>query len=177
MQRLQELLPEVKKVIKSGDLTEWDSLVINRRKPHTYRVFRQFGDLRVCLHKFEECAPEDAFAHPHPWSGAFLMLEGAYVHEVGFSPDLESQPVFCFKEIVYPYSRYEITNKQTWHKVQPLKTTYTIMCNTAAWEGHSETRTTKGKDLEKMTDVDLTAHLQKFDELLNDYSYSLISGS
>lgn len=162
IETLQSVLPEVLQSVKRHD-ADWDSLIINRRKPWTYRVFKQFGDYRVCLHAFDECSSEESFAHPHPWPGAFLMLHGAYVHTVGFSADLESKPVFCFREIVRPYTMYEIIDRRTWHSVQPLKRTYTVMINGAPWESpHSDTRTTKGKDLEQMNPDELGIHLKEF---------------
>ena len=152
------------------EVNEWESLVINRRKPHTYRVFRNIDGYRVCLHRFEPCDDNEAFPHPHPWPGAFLLLEGEYVHTVGGSVDLKSEPEYFLREIVRPYSTYEIINKQTWHRVQPIKTTYTVMINGEPWkESHSETRTTKGKDLESMERDDLVKHLNKFRVLLKEY--------
>lgn len=148
---------------------EWDSLIINKRKPHTYRIFRQFGEYRVCLHRFEPCSDEDCFAHPHPWPGAFLLLQGTYIHTVGYSPTLDSDPTFFYREIVRPNTMYEIVHRNTWHKVQPVTTTWTIMINGKPWEEqHSSTRTTKGKDLEKMPEDELIAHLQKFKRLMSN---------
>jgi hypothetical protein len=165
---LQKLIPEVFSSLNRGD--EWDSLIVNRRKPWTYRVFRKFGDYRVCLHAFDPCMTEESFAHPHPWPGAFLMLKGSYVHNIGFSSDLQSKPEFHFREIVRPYSMYEITDRRTWHTVQPLERTYTIMVNGEAWEdAHSDVRTTKGKDLDKMTPEDLDFHLEDFSKLITEY--------
>jgi hypothetical protein len=162
---LKDLMPEILESIDD----DWDSLVINRRKPHTYRMFKNFGELRVCLHVFDPCEPEDAFAHPHPWPGAFLMLAGEYTHTVGYSPDLESPPTFLYREIVRPFTMYEITHKQTWHTVQPTQRTYTVMINGPAWEGHVETRTTKGKDLDCLAEGAMTALKIDFKHLLKEY--------
>ena len=166
---LQNLIPEIYDSVRRRD-SEWDSLIVNRRKPWTYRVFRKFGDYRVCLHAFDECTTEESFAHPHPWPGAFLMLKGSYVHTVGFSQDLQSEPVFHFREIVRPYSTYGIIDRRTWHTVQPLERTYTIMVNGDPWEEpHAKTRTTKGKDLDRMTPEELGVHMKEFESLLNGY--------
>jgi hypothetical protein len=168
IETLQKLIPEIFASINRDD--EWDSLIVNRRKPWTYRVFRKFGDFRVCLHAFDPCSTEESFAHPHPWPGAFLMLKGSYIHNVGFSQDLQSEPVFHFREIVRPYSMYEIVDRRTWHTVQPLERTYTIMVNGEPWENaHANVRTTKGKDLDKMQPNELREHLSEFLVLLNDY--------
>lgn len=170
---LESLLPDVYESVKRRD-PDWDSLIVNRRKPWTYRVFKKFGEHRVCLHAFDECNQEECFAHPHPWPGAFLLLKGSYVHTVGMSPDLQSDPTFCFREILRPYSTYEIVDRRTWHSVQPLERTYTIMVNGSPWEEpHSKTRTTKGKDLDRMSPEDLCVHLQEFENLLSDYFKNL----
>ena len=175
---LQDYLPNILQRVREALVHPnlWDSLVINRRKPHTYRVFQQIGDYRVCLHRFEPCEEADAFPHPHPWPGAFLLLEGEYVHTVGGSADLHSDPEYYIREIVRPYSMYEIINPLTWHMVQPLKTTYTVMINGAPWKTtHDKTRTTKGKALESMSEALLLEHLAKFEVLLmgwEDYGES-----
>src|ERR1044072_4917851 len=79
----------------------WDSLIINRRKPHTYRIFTNFEILdydgtlntyRVCLHKFDPCNTEEAFAHPHPWPGAFCILKGKYKMNIGYSLNRYCKP-------------------------------------------------------------------------------------
>jgi hypothetical protein len=173
----QTLRPNLEQILHptyAQNLEQWDSLVINKRKPYTYRAFMSYlyqgVDLRVCLHRFEPCGPDECFVHPHPWPGGFIMLAGEYVHRIGYSPDLDSEPTMLFEEIVRPYSMYEITNKQTWHSVQPLKRCYTIMLNGPPWEEqHSHTRTTKGKDLDKFTESELTNHLSVFWELVSCY--------
>jgi hypothetical protein len=168
MNRLEEMLPEIQECLQKPD--EWDSLIINRRRPFTWRAFRQFGENRVCVHMFEACEPHEAFAHPHPWPGAFLLLKGEYIHRVGYSKDRESEPEFLFSERVRPYSMYEITNQLTWHSVQPLRETWTIMLNGKPWDdSHSQTRTTKGKDLESMNAEELQRHLRCGYHMLQGY--------
>jgi len=163
---LNNLLPDI---LKSIDEDEWGSLLINRRKPHTYRIFRNFGEYRACLHVFDPCDPEDAFAHPHPWAGAFLTLKGEIVHTLGHSPDLKSKPVFQPPEILTPGSMYEIIDKQTWHKVQPTQRTHTVMINGLPWEGHIETRTTKGKDLLEIPPELMATMKLEHKELIGEY--------
>lgn len=151
---------------------EWDSLVINRRKPYTYRVFRNFGDFRVCLHKFEPCSQFEAFSHPHPWPAAFLILKGKYVQTLGYSLDLASPPVINYQEILCPYSKYCIIDNKLWHKIQPLETTYTIMVNGQPFEEqHKEVKTTKGKDLQKMSLDEVRTHLYQFDLLTSEMKF------
>ena len=73
LEKLNEILAILPGLME--DRTNWKSLVINRRKPFTYRAFYQLGDIRICLHRFEECDEHEAFYHPHPWPGALKCLK------------------------------------------------------------------------------------------------------
>ncbi len=173
---LHELLPTVMKritnAIEGSNLEDWDRLAITKRKPHAYRVSTMINDLRVCLHRFVPCRPEDCFTHPHPWPVAFLLLEGEYAHTIGYSPDLETEPHMLYREILRPYSVYEIVDRQTWHSVQPTKRTFTIMVNGEEWYGHKHTRRTIGKDLLIMPSTVIYSHVQPFRTLIKDYNES-----
>jgi hypothetical protein len=147
----------------------WDSLIVNRRKPFTYRVFTGVGDLRICLHKFDPCHDHEAFIHPHPWEGAFILLQGRYRMKLGTAPDREHEPTIWEEVILTPGSMYQITNPLTFHNVIPLETCYTIMLNGAPFPpeiAHTMTKTTKGKDLDRMPPDELKAHLAHFRALL-----------
>lgn len=154
-----KLLPEIIK-----DLSKWDSLIINRRKPHTYRAFYQFDDgIRMCLHRFETCDEHEAFYHPHPWPGAFKIVKGSYKMQIGQSYNSCSKPVDVATFIMNQGSSYEITSPLTWHTVIPLSECYTIMINGKPFEHpHVDVRTTKGKDLQSMSETELREHLNNF---------------
>ena len=115
--------------------TTWDSLIVNRRKPITYRVFRYLADAtRVSLHKFDPCDRHEAYPHPHPWPGAFTILEGSYRMWIGFTPDLESrEPITVTETVLTAGSRYEIVEPRTWHSVTPLEECWTVMVNGTPW--------------------------------------------
>jgi hypothetical protein len=168
------LLPEL-----LNDHTLWDSLIVNRRKPITYRVFTTLPNgLRLCLHKFEPCHTHEAFSHPHPWPGAFMILQGKYQMNVGYSCNgrMDSLPADVMSLILNKYSFYEIINPLTWHSVVPLEPTYTVMVNGEPWDksiAHNDVRTTKGKDLEKMPESELIDHLSIFQRLLSEYKDSM----
>lgn len=151
----------------------WDSLIVNRRKPFTYRVHTKIGGARICLHKFDPCHDHESFPHPHPWPGAFLVLKGSYQMWLGRSKDRQDiDPVTISTTIMSAGSAYEITDPLVWHAVIPLETTWTIMLNESAWAkdvAHESVRTTAGKDLDKMSDTDLDKHLMQFRALLEDY--------
>jgi len=168
IEKLQALLPEILEVAARPE--EWGSLVINKRRPHTYRAFRQFGEDRVCLHRFEPCAEEDAFAHPHPWPAAFLVLDGEYKQLIGYSKTLEEKPKLTLDMIARPNFIYSITDRHIWHAVVPLRTTYTVMLNGPPWENaHKAAPTTKGKDLDKMSEEEMIEHMNSCRYFIKDY--------
>ena len=172
LDRLQQVMRELPDMLLCPSL--WDSLLINRRKPYTYRVFTflKNGD-RICLHKFDPCDDREAFKHPHPWPGAFILLEGSYRMNEWLSKDRDDKnPVHVSEHILERFSQYSITNPLTWHNVIPLSTAYTIMINSPPWPpdvAHTEVRTTAGKDLDKMSQPDLVAHLAHFNHLVHQY--------
>lgn len=152
-----------------ADGKDWDSLLINRRKPYTYRMFTSLPVGRLCLHKFDPCGDNEAFYHPHPWPGAFVILKGAYKMTVGLSPDRTSKPETVMESILHAGSFYQIDNPMTWHKIQPLTTTYTMMLNGMPWDAdyaHTEVRTTKGKDLGALDDTTKLKHLRHFRDMV-----------
>jgi hypothetical protein len=160
-----------------NDRPAWDSLIVNRRKPYTYRVFTRLPDgLRLCLHKFDPCHTHEAFAHPHPWPGAFIILQGMYKMQLGYACGgrLDPNPSEVTTCIFTKHSCYEIINPLTWHAVIPLQTTYTIMVNDEPWDtettAHKEVRTTRGKDLDKMPEPELIAHLGIFKGLVEAWA-------
>lgn len=165
---VENVLPDM---LDNPDL--WDSLIVNRRKPHTYRVFSKMPDdenMRICLHKFDVCDTHEAFSHPHPWPGAFMILQGKYKMQIGYSVNgrEDSKPADVTTLILSENSCYEITNPLTWHSVIPLEMTYTIMINGLPWDtgyAHKDVRTTKGKDLDKMPQDELISHLDHFKRL------------
>ncbi len=168
------LIPELHKRLPAiYELTKnplvWDSLIVNRRKPFTYRVFTQLDGYRICLHKFDPCDTHESFPHPHPWPGAFLILAGSYRMWLGKSADLIGEPESVTNLILTSGSSYEITDPTVFHAITPLAPTYTIMINSKTWlttERHESTVTTAGKDLDKMPVDELKEHLKIFNGLL-----------
>lgn len=153
----------------------WKSLVINRRKPTTYRVFTQLEDsTRVCLHRFLPCDTHEAFYHPHPWPGAFLVLRGAYQMRLGYATGgtTDLKPVDVSQMLLTTGSRYEIVDPDVWHSVAPVCETYTIMVNDAPWDADHVSegvRTTANKDLGVLPEHELVHALNMFSYLLMTY--------
>lgn len=169
--KLQESILILPGILSNRDA--WDSLIVNKRKPYTYRVFTTLpSGLRLCLHKFDPCHTHEAFIHPHPWAGAFIILKGGYKMMVGYSQNRESTYSEVATFLLGRHSSYQIINPLTWHSVIPLEETYTIMVNDIPWDSdvaHKEVRTTKGKDLDKMPEAELLEHLNIFQQLVQDW--------
>jgi hypothetical protein len=150
--------------------TDWQGLKITRRKPHTYRAFIQFGQYRICLHRFEHCEDGEALYHPHPWPAAFKILKGGYNMQVGMSTHRDTEPVSVASFKMTEGSSYEIISPLTWHAIQPIGgECFTVMINDTPWlpeNAHESVRTTKGKDLPEMTDEELDEHFKQFLPLL-----------
>lgn len=153
----------------------WSSLIVNRRKPWTFRAFANLQskdqNFRICLHRFEVCDEQESFLHPHPWPGAFWILKGSYVMNIGHSFDRVAKPESVAKIVLGPGSKYAITSPLTWHSVTPLEECYTVMVNGEPWDlntAHREVRTTKGKDLDSMSADDLSSHFAVFKKLIAD---------
>lgn len=166
-----EILNQVLKDLPTymQDVGNWDSLVINRRKPYTYRAFYKIGELRICLHRFEVCDEHEAFPHPHPWPAAFKILKGSYKMGLARSENRESPPLPVATTIMTAGSSYEIVDPMTWHTIQPIQECYTVMVNGLPWDKevtHKEVRTTKGKDLQSMSAQELADHFAVFNGLL-----------
>jgi hypothetical protein len=169
------ILTDILKILpdKLDDLSLWDSLIINRRKPFTYRAFFIFEDgayknIRVCLHRFDPCDESDAFFHPHPWPSAMKVLAGSYKMKLGYSQTLTSKPEFMMEEVLAAGSTYSMTEPKCWHSVQPLSDCFSVMINGQPWgeQAYEFAPTTRGKDLNKMSPNDLKSHLDIFKILL-----------
>lgn len=160
------------------DPTRWTTLVINLRRPHTYRAAIAYPyeghQYRICLHRFDACEDAEAFVHPHPWPGAFWVLEGSYRMRVGRSPDRFSEPTHFDSMVLTPGSRYTITHPLVWHSVAPEETAWSMMVNGEPWDpkwiAHSKAPSTKGKDLQTMTGDQLAEHFKTFKRLRRNFN-------
>jgi hypothetical protein len=167
LELLDDALAAIPDLLDTPDA--WDSLLINRRKPYTYRAFTLWRGYRLCLHRFETCDEAEAVLHPHPWPGAFAILRGSYLMGVGTSADRTSPPRQALRVVLTAGSRYEITSPLTWHSVVPREECYTVMVNGEAWPedvAHVGVRRTQGKGLEPIPPADLAAMFDVFREEL-----------
>lgn len=170
---LDNAIDKARELLEADPLSHWQSLIVNRRKPHTYRIYTRWNNFRICLHRFHPCTSEEAFYHPHPWPGAFRILEGVYQMHIAYSHNREAPPAAdaCILKLPAGAS-YEIWNPLAWHKVVPLgeDPVYTIMVNDEPFRpecAHTQIRTTAGKDLDRMSEEEMLEAFDKFKTLLN----------
>lgn len=104
------------------------SMYIDYHQPYVSRIWFDFNQFRVSLHKIEPSdGLEDVLFHPHPWQSAIRILRGSYEMGIGHSETLEVPKVDC--KIILPAGAcYEMTEKDEWHYVNPIWTpSYSLM--------------------------------------------------
>lgn len=99
---------------------EWNTLDVNYEKPHVQRVWRQFGEYRINLHRIFPCGRYGCFFHPHPWPSALKIEDGRYEMSIGYGGGLELKSDNIAKLILPAGSYYEMTDFDSWHSVRPL---------------------------------------------------------
>lgn len=119
----ERALPELLK-----DEAGWSSVYADTEKPALQRLWRQWGEHRIYLHRFETCTPEEAFLHPHPWKFAIRLLKGRYEMSIGASNDPHREPETVVRMIMEPGSCYEMAHPHGWHAIRPVdEETYSLM--------------------------------------------------
>ncbi len=109
----------------------WDTLDVNYVPPRVERLWRDFEDGRVYLHRIHPC--EKAFYHSHPWPSAIKILSGGYEMGLGYAPPARgpAKPV----TIRLPEgASYEMIHPAGWHYVRPIgAVNYSIMVSGPVW--------------------------------------------
>lgn len=110
----EQQLPEL---LRSPE--RWQTLDITYEKPRVERVWTQWGEYRLNLHRIHPCDAGQAFFHPHPWPSAMRILSGCYEMAIGYGSGLETPPEAA-RLILTSESCYEMNNPDAWHYVRPL---------------------------------------------------------
>lgn len=99
----------------------WNSLKVDYNHPHVDRLWRQFGENRVLLHRIYPCETEQALLHPHPWPSAVNVYPGSSQYETGIGygdPTGEAPPLAA--KFILSAGSYELTDQNAWHYVRPI---------------------------------------------------------
>lgn len=113
---------------------DWRTVDVTYEDPHVERVWTQWGDLRVNLHRIHVC--EKPLFHPHPWPSAMVVCAGAYLMGVGHS-EAGEEPREAARVCLERGSSYEMLDPHGWHWVKPLgpdPVAMTIMVTGKPWE-------------------------------------------
>ena len=113
---------------------QWQSLYIDYHPPTVERVWCQWGDYRVYLHRIHTCKAGKALFHPHPWPSAMEIYDGIYEMAVGFGSGDTPPPVAALIHLP-PGSCYEMTHPDAWHSVRPLnRPAISLMVTGKPWQ-------------------------------------------
>lgn len=95
----------------------WNTLYIDYEVPVVERVWTQYGDNRICLHRIHPCTTP--YFHKHPWPSAMRIVEGTYKMDVGYGKG-EVPPLTACTILLSPGSSYEMIEPDGWHSVNPI---------------------------------------------------------
>ena len=125
--KIKKILPQL--IVEKALNNEINTLYIDYHKPFVSRIWFKYEDFRVFLHKIEPCSDSiEALYHPHKWDSAMEILQGSYEMGIGHSDTNEIPKTDC-KLILNKGAKYEMTEPNGWHYVNPLykKPVFTIM--------------------------------------------------
>lgn len=131
IKKLFEAEQELSNLLKNE---KWNSVFVDYEKPFVERLWCQWGDYRVNLHKIHPCEDKESFFHPHPWPSAMKIIGGLYRMDVGYGEGLIEPSVIstCW---LNAGSYYEMTDMNAWHSVRPIRfPVYSIMLTGKPWE-------------------------------------------
>lgn len=123
----------------------WNTLDVNYEPPRVERLWREFENGRLYLHRIYPC--EKALFHPHPWPSAVKILSGSYEMAIGYHVGQPGEgqrrpgmtptpPPYASLQVLTKGSTYEMIRPGGWHYVRPLGgTSYSIMVTGPKWDG------------------------------------------
>lgn len=143
LHRVESQLPQM-----LDDRSGWNSLFVDYHPPAVERLWRQWLDFRIYLHRIHPCNPGEALFHPHPWPSAMRVLNGTYEMAVGWGKG-KKEPLIAARMILVPGCEYEMTDPDGWHSVRPLKEpSFSLMVTGHPWDS---TSSEKKKPLGKLS--------------------------
>lgn len=102
-----------------SDEAGWTGLYADSERPALRRLWRQWGEYRAYLHRFEPCEAAAAFVHPHPWRFAIRAF-GRYGMRVGAGSDPGVVPPTVLDVVMEPGSRYAMEHRTGFHGIYPV---------------------------------------------------------
>jgi hypothetical protein len=150
------------------DINNWDSIYVDYHKPFVERLYCTVGKYRISLHYIHPCEIDDALLHPHPWSSAFIVLDGLYRTGMGYS-NTETPPPIMSSTLCRGGGEflYDISDPNLWHYVAPVKHVSTVMITDTPYDKEEMNPACKkaDKELFPLSDerkLELFEHFKKF---------------
>jgi len=109
----------------------WQSLAVRYETPHVNRLWWEWEDYRINLHKIFPC--DTALWHPHPWPSAVKIFSGAY--EMGLAYGDGTARYTVAQTVLCEGSRYSMTEQLGWHYVKPIgNPSFSVMVTGKPWD-------------------------------------------
>lgn len=149
---------------------DWNTLDVDYEPPRVERLWTEFEDGRLYLHKIHPC--DKALYHPHPWPSAIKITWGRYEMAVGYHRGMPGEnqhhagqtpppPPFASLLVLVPGSTYEMIRPGGWHYVRPLGyPSYSIMVTGPKWRGVWSPKV--DRKLEPLDDLTKASMLESF---------------
>ena len=136
MRKLVETEMRLPDLLRDGK--PWKTLWITYHPPFVERLWRQWGECRICLHTIhalEEDEKREPLFHPHYWPSA-MRVHDSYTMNIGYGdPDGPTPPVILTQNLAAG-STYAMEDPWTWHSVRPpTKTSRSTMVIGPLYEG------------------------------------------
>lgn len=128
------------------DIDGWELIDATYETPRVERLWRDFEDGRLCLHRLHPC--EKAIFHPHRCASAMKIVDGTYEMALGYQEGAPSKeplrpgkmppaPPYAALVVLTKGCAYEMLRPGSWHHVRPLGAPACTVMVTGGpvWEG------------------------------------------
>ena len=128
--QIEKILP---KFLSHPD--QWNSLYVDYHPPIVERLWMQWKENRIYLHKIYPCKKDEALFHSHPWPQAAKILTGQYEMNLGYGQNAKIAPPIAATLIITSGTAYEMLSPDSWHSVRPLqKPSLSVMVTGVPWK-------------------------------------------
>jgi hypothetical protein len=164
LEKLEFVEKNLSDLLSEKERGRWKTLFIDYEKPWVERVWCQFEEMRVNLHRIHPCADGEALFHPHPWPSAMKILAGKYEMAIGYGErGLDNPPKIAAKLEMGENTQYEMVEPNAWHYVRPInRPVMSLMVTGTPWNRGSTKRSKTLVGLESNKIKDIFSFFQAF---------------
>lgn len=126
LEKLHDAIEELPYLME--DKSRWNSLHVTYAQPRVERLWTQFGENRILLHRIYPCEQWEALYHAHPWPSAVRVVRGKY--EMGLASFDVGAGIIDYDDwhhgpteatlVLTKGCEYEMINRTGWHYVRPV---------------------------------------------------------